>query len=142
MKIRKVNKQEWEKIADIEYNSGYKWRQNKEKTYEMIKQLFNENYQVYLLEVKEPIGYFALTINKKCSLDYLAVKKKFQGKGYGRLLLKKAIQIAKRKPIELAVWAKNFPALALYNKFGFYVTQVKENYYPNKDNKLIMIKEK
>ena len=82
--------------------------------------------------------------NKICYSDFTAVIKSQQGKGYASLLKKKSILIARRnncKCIESTVWAKNFKMIGLNNKFGFYVYDIKKNFYPNGDSKLVMMKE-
>ena len=152
IKIRKAMLKDREPVAEIEYKSKdknsslKKWHQNQKETYEMIEKIFKEKYfDVYILEVnKSLIGYFAISFNKKkkvCYLNYFAIKKRFQGKGLSKLMMKKAIYLARKRKcrtLGLAVWAKNFKAIGLYNKFGFFVKSIKKRYYPNKDDKLIM----
>lgn len=148
MKIRKATIKDVKIISNIEYESGYKWNTNKKQTFEMINKLFHERYcEIYILKNKnKPIGYFAISFDKKknlCYLNYFAIKKKEQGKSFSNDLMNYAILVANRnkvKAIKLTVWAKNFPAIALYNKFGFYVLDIKKKYYNNGDDKLIMKK--
>lgn len=147
MIFTKADKKDINEIAKIEWESGYKWNKNKKECLKLINEVFDEGYcQVYILSNKEPIGYFALSFDKNkslCYLNYFAVRKKYQAKGFSKTLITKAINIAKKeksKAIELAVWGKNFPAIGLYNKFGFYVTEIIKNKYSNGDNKLRMRK--
>ncbi len=147
MNLRKATINDINEIAEIEYQSGYKWGQNKKDTLEMIKDLFNNISLAYILENKgKGIGYFSISFNKKakiCYFDYIAVKKQFQGKGFSKILMEKAISIAKKmkfNKIQLGVWAKNFSAISLYAKFGFYVVKVKKRHYKNGDDKLVMEK--
>jgi len=147
MKLRRATIKDINEIAEVEYQSSYKWGQNKKDTLEMIKDLFNNKSLSYILENNEKgIGYFSISFNKKanvCYFDYLAVKKEFQGKGFSKILIKKAISIAKEmnfNKIQLGVWAKNFSAISLYTKFGFYVVKVKNRHYKNGDDKLVMEK--
>src|SRR3989338_2135494 len=148
MRVKRAKEDDVKKVAEIEYLSGYKWSQNKKKTFQMIKKVFKEKYcEIYVLEDKEPIGYFAISFDKKKSLGYLnyfAINKKYQGLGLSKKMIKKVINIFKIKEceaIELAVWGKNFPAITLYSKFGFYVTEITRNKYPNGDSKLRMRKD-
>lgn len=148
MRIRRAKEDDIEKVAEIEYLSGYKWSQNKKKTFQMIKRLFKEKYcEIYILEDKKPIGYFAISFNKNkslCYLNYFAINKKYQGLGLSKKMMKEVINISKIKgceAIELAVWGKNFPAIILYSKFGFYVTEITRNKYPHGDSKLRMRKD-
>jgi len=154
MKIRKANKKDVNIIAEIEHNSKYKnselkkYQQTKDQTIEMIKEIFEKNsHDVYVLEEdNSSVGYFAVSFDKRkktCYIDYIAIKKKFQGKGLARKMMKKIESIAKRKKcneIELNVWAKNYPAISLYTKFNFHVIDIMKNFYPNKDDKLKMRK--
>ncbi len=144
MKIRKARLNDTEKIAKIEINSGYKWKESKKKELNNAKKLFKTKALIYILENKnKAIGYFVLTYKDKIAyLDFLSVIKSYQGKEIGTKLLKYAIRLSKEKTnkVKTSVWAKNFPAIALYNKFGFYVSGIKRKYYPNKDDKLIMEK--
>ena len=135
-------------ISEIEYGSGYKWRDSKEKELKRIEKVFSQGYcKVYILKKDCPVGYFAISFDKAkktCYLNYFAIKKKFQGKGFSKLMIKKVISLAKEKKckhIELAVWSKNFPAIGLYNKFGFRFISIKKNYYPNGDDKVRMKKD-
>lgn len=148
MKIKKGTIKDINTIADIEWKSGYKWNKNKEECIKLAKRLFDEGYcDIYILYIKEPAGYFAMAFNKNkkvCYINYFAIKKQYQGKGLSKIMIKKAIDISKKskcKEIELAVWNKNFPAISLYNKFGFFVFDIKRDKYPNGDNKLKMRKE-
>ncbi len=62
----------------------------------------------------------------------VAVRKKFQGKGIGSLLLKKAIQYAIKKGLEwigLEVRETNIKAIRLYEKFGFQKQGRRPRYY-------------
>jgi|SRR3989344_6807685 len=146
MKIRKATLSDVEKISEIEFKSGYKWSQNKKETINMIKKVFEEKYcEWYILEkIKKSIGYFAISFDKKetiCYINYFAIIKIYQGKGFSKLLMKKVINIAKNKncnKIKLTVWAKNFTAINLYTKFGFHVSGIKKNYYKNGNDKLVM----
>lgn len=146
MKIRKATKKDFEIIADIEYSSNYYWRMNKEDEIKLAKRILeSKNSQTYILEDKKPVGYFVIRIrNKTCYIDFFAVVKISQKIGLGSKMMKKIILTAKSrgcKKIEVTVWAKNFPAIGFYNKFGFYVKDIKRKHYPNGDDKLKMFKE-
>jgi [ribosomal protein S18]-alanine N-acetyltransferase len=148
MRISLATIKDIKNISDLEYGSNYRWRGSKKEELKRVEDLFSKGYcEIYILRDKSPAGYFAISFDKKkkiCYLNYFAVSKKFQGRGFAKLMMKKIISIAKRnkcKSIELAVWAKNFSAIGLYNKFGFRFTEIKKNYYPNKDDKVRMILE-
>jgi len=55
-------------------------------------------------------------------IERVYVKRDFQGLGLGRVLIEKAIEVArerKRKFVWLGVWEKNANAIAFYGKMGF-----------------------
>ena len=147
MTVRKATIKDAETIAEIEWESGYRWRKCKKDCIKLVNSIFNEWHdKVYVIKIKkEPIGYIALSNkNKETELDNMGIRKKFQGKGFSKLLMNKAINIAnknKSKEIYLNVWAKNFTALSLYNRYGFYVIDIKKKHYPNGDDKLRMRKD-
>lgn len=146
MKIRKATLQDIEKIAYIEFFSGYRWRVGKREELKEAERILSSRLSnVYILENKnKEIAYFVITFKKKvCYINFFSVIKHYQKKGVGSRLMKRIINIARKKnckKIEVNVWAKNFPAIALYNKFGFYVRGIKRKYYPNGDDRLRMKK--
>ena len=149
MEIRRATGKDLDIIANIESNSGYRWGMGKEEAKEMIKEsINNKKSEFYILYTNiKPVGYIVLSFNKKnkiCYSDFTAVIKSKQGKGYSSLLKEKSILIARKnncKYIESTVWAKNFKMIGLNNKFGFYVYDIKRNFYPNEDSKIVMRKE-
>ena len=147
MKFKKASLKNIKEMVDIEWESGYKWNKDKKESIKLMEEIFEDSSsQAHILENKGLVGYFAVSFDKNkkmCFLNYFAIKKKYQGKGLSKIMIKKAIIVAKKekcKEIELSVWGKNFPAIALYNKSGFYVTDFIKNKYPNGDNKLKMRK--
>jgi len=145
MRIRKAFIKDAEKIANIEISSGYKWRMKKEEELKMARRILNsKNSRVYILENKKQIGYFVIRFKKRiCYIDFFAIIKSEQSKGFGSTLMESIINKARKnrcKKINVSVWQKNFQAIGLYNKFGFYIIGIKREHYPNKDDKLIMEK--
>ena len=85
-----------------------------------IKDIFNGKSLVYiLLDNENIIRYFAVSIDNKskmCSLDFTAIKREYQGKGYANKIKLKQIEIAKKnkcKIIELSTWVKNHPIIGI-----------------------------
>jgi len=76
-----------------------------------------------LIRVNEPIGLFFAEVNEDELLEIgpLAVLPSFQGQGYGRLLLRKALLLSLDLGLEsvLSVNAENEKALSLYIEEGF-----------------------
>ncbi|QHQ60357.1 GNAT family N-acetyltransferase [Anaerocolumna sedimenticola] len=102
-------------------------------TRKLRKELSNSYSVFYFLYIGEELaGYLKLNdykvqtdINDPQSLEIerIYIKKKFHGRGFGKLLLKKSIEVAANKSksyIWLGVWEKNDNALSFYQKNGFY----------------------
>lgn len=96
-------------------------------------ELLNSNSQFYFLYTDGVLaGYLKLNeapaqteINDKSSLEIqrLYLLREFQGKGLGRELMDKALEIARageKEYVWLGVWEHNEKALAFYKKYGFY----------------------
>ncbi len=79
------------------------------------------------------IGYFiCLDIVDELELLKIAVGKPFQGKGYGRLLMDKVLELARLLEMEsvfLEVRQSNLPAIALYQKMAFKTIGIRPGYY-------------
>ena len=71
-------------------------------------------------------SYFLSGNTGEMKLDKLYVRYDYQRKGYGRMLLDRAISIARaygRETLVLAVNKHNHGAIAAYKKYGFRVTE-------------------
>lgn len=83
---------------------------------------------------EEPAGYLKININdaqsekmgdESLEIERIYIRNKFQGKGLGKYLINKAIELAieqNKKMIWLGVWKKNENAIGFYKKFGFVQT--------------------
>ncbi|MGD0570654.1 MAG: ribosomal protein S18-alanine N-acetyltransferase [Candidatus Sulfotelmatobacter sp.] len=94
-----------------------------------------ESQSASLLSPRLPIaGYlFAQGVAGEWELHYIIVGKKYQGHGLATMLLSELIAHVRGKNgsrICLEVRASNQAAQALYRKFEFQVTRIRENYYP------------
>jgi len=98
----------------------------------IISQLNNPEVQFYLIEQDETtIGYIKLNKgNSQTESDYpntleierIYVLSEFHGNGFGKLLLEKAIEVAKQDQLAnvwLGVWDQNPKAIAFYERNGF-----------------------
>lgn len=71
----------------------------------------------------------------------IVVKKSYRNQGIGSLLLKELMHLFysfSLSSLYLEVNENNFPAIRLYQKFGFKKIDVRKNYYPNEQNAIIM----
>ncbi len=134
--LRKAGIEYLDIICKIEYESGYPMAMKKKRFKERMKHdLKDKKIHAYILWTKnKPAGSY---------LCYFAISKRYQKKGLSKILMKKAIKVSrtnKCKKITLKVWAKNYSAIGLYNKYGFCVTKYYKKFYPNGDGKLAMEK--
>jgi ribosomal-protein-alanine acetyltransferase len=71
----------------------------------------------------------------------LGVLPEMQNQGIGKEIMKRLIEIAKKenlKKIYLHTKETNFKAIAFYQKFGFNIIKLKENYYSTGENAYLM----
>ena len=107
------------------------------------KTIESETLDYYLLFVEnELVGFFEVSIiTPEAELFDIAVKKEFQGKGYGTILMQEFLKLVSEKMCDtvfLEVNNINNKAIALYKKFGFKQYDVRKNYYG--DNDAILMK--
>ena len=103
----------------------------------------NSHYIVAKLQGKI-VGFAGLKVMfDEVDIMNIAVRKDFRNQGIGSLLLKNLIELSKKlnlNSITLEVMEENYPAIHLYQKFGFKKCGIRKNYYQNQ-TALIMKKE-
>ena len=145
IEIQLVNSKETEELRKISIqtftetfanqnteNDMQKYVSEKLSLGQLSKELNSENSTFYFLKYNEQvIGYLKLNIkdaqteaqgNDCIEIERIYIKKEYQGKDFGKLLMQKAIEIAKRFQytcIWLAVWEHNTKAINFYKKLGF-----------------------
>ena len=73
----------------------------------------------------------------------IAIRKEFQGRGFGKLLMKKIFSIfPDYTKAYLDVKVSNNPAIKLYLMFGFSILSTRKAYYSNGEDALVMVKYK
>lgn len=130
------------KISDIEkgllevFIEGYRYHQKgrpdifKNLSDEELRQDLIKNFEelsiIVLTENEEIVGYLAYRIKerhvKKLDVDQLVISEKCRNKGYGKMLMNEAKNIAKKNGcarIELNCWLFNENALDMYEHIGF-----------------------
>jgi len=108
------------------------------------------------LLIKNPIckGIIAETENKIAGYGFfwvvadelhianIAVQKGYRRRQFGEKLLLKMIEYGRRNGAEYAILEvreSNIPAIMMYRKYGFQVTDIRKNYYSdNQENAFIM----
>ncbi|MFD1953457.1 GNAT family N-acetyltransferase [Paenibacillus thailandensis] len=99
---------------------------------QLEKELSNISSEFYFIFVNEEIaGYLKVNMNdaqsekmgdESLEIERIYIRNKFQGKGLGKNLFDKAMEIAikqNKRMIWLGVWEKNAKAIAFYKKLGF-----------------------
>ena len=93
---------------------------------------------------EEIIGYAGMwQMFENCDLTNIAVRKEYQGKGYGEELLRFMIGKAIEKGCEfmhLEVRASNMKAKSLYEKMGFIEVRTRKGYYEDGEDGIDMVK--
>ena len=104
-------------------------------------------FELYvLLDDKEvPIGFLCVRFDdeSEAEIDYIAIKKEEEGKGYASLFLKEVLDELHKNGIVkffLEVRSKNQRAISLYERNGFVQYRVRKNYYLD-DDALCYLKE-
>jgi ribosomal-protein-alanine N-acetyltransferase len=105
---------------------------------ESIKYHLERNL-IYKIEINESLSGYILWLNRKkyFRLYSLAISKKFQNQGLAKRLLDYSFEHLKEKSFSLEVKVSNTGAIKLYEKFGFKIKKVLQNYYENEDGYLM-----
>ncbi len=97
----------------------------------ITEELKDPQTEIYFIGNGDPAGYIKINLHKPIldttpekalEIARIYVKHNSQGKGYGRLLLEKAVEIARANHFEyiwLGVWEQNSKAIHFYEKMGF-----------------------
>lgn len=121
---------------------------------QLEKELSNIYSQFYIIHYNgEAAGYLKVNIDDAqteqmgkefLEVERIYIQKNYQKHGFGKLLLNKAIEIAKaynKEKIWLGVWEKNENAIAFYKKMGFVQTGTHSFYLGNEEQiDYIMVK--
>lgn len=111
--------------------------------YQLLHELEQKSgKRVYAEIQKRIIGYIMLhVVNNEAQILNIAIDLPFQHRGYGKKLLKHTLQeLGNDKNIFLEVRESNLPAIRLYNKFNFEENDIREHYYSDGENAIVMQK--
>lgn len=127
------------KIGNVKHDTLYKYYSSIEDDYEKkwtkkdFESFILNQYSIFILSHPEPVGYIkARIINNEMEIISILVDKKFKKKGIGKNLLKKLLNLAKKKKIQhifLEVSVENKIAINLYKRFSFIKIGQRKNYY-------------
>ena len=107
--------------------------------------LATPQFFAFVLEADgETAGYVCGTsLFEDAELMRIAVLEKFRGKGFGRLLMERFLEVSLARGAErvfLEVRASNAAALGLYQSVGFMKNRLRKRYYPDGEDALEMMK--
>lgn len=104
-------------------------------------------FELYVLAKDDGsnIGFTCIRFDDdtEAEIDYIAIAKEEEGKGYATMLLQEVMEELKRNGIQkifLEVRSKNERAISLYERNGFVQYRVRKHYY-NDDDALCYVKE-
>ena len=107
--------------------------------YSTLKEELKSDNSKYIIATlnSEIVGFAGIKIaGDQADIMNIVTKKSFRKKGIGTLLLNSLISICKDlnlSSIFLEVNQSNYPAILLYESFGFKKIGIRKNYYKNND---------
>ena len=132
-----------DQISKIEKETNeYPWTPNN-----FMSSLDAGNSSIVLKDNKDILGYaFFSVIGTDSHLLNITVSKNYQGKGYGKKILKKVLfqsKVLGASIVFLEVRVSNHKAINFYEKFGFKRDAIRYNYYEGnpKEDALLMSKQ-
>ncbi len=140
--IRKAGTEDLDQILKIEQEL-FKGPWKKE---DFLYELNGNPYAVFAVMENdgEIAGYADWWIMfEQAQLANIAVSRKYQNKGFGKLLLEEALNDAESRGCEnmtLEVRVSNEAAIRLYEKNGFIIANKRRNYYEDGEDAWLMIK--
>ena len=111
-----------------------------------LYEIKNESYSFpYVLILDGLIAGYCVCwyFQNELHIGNVAIKKEYQGNGYGKLLMQKLFELfPEYKQAHLEVGVSNDAAIGLYLKFGFNILSTRKSYYANDEDALVMLKDK
>lgn len=142
MIVRELKENDLDQLLSIE-NEVFSTPWKKE---DFLYELNDNPFAKYYVLVDETIiGYIGFWITfESAQITNIAIKKSFQNKGYGKILMNKCIEEVEKNMCEnitLEVRVSNFNAIKFYEKNGFIKVNVRKGYYvDNHEDAYLMIK--
>ena len=143
MELYPVSYSDLDKITRIEKETNeYPWSLNNFES-----SLDAGNSSIVLKDRKNIIGYaFFSVIGTDSHLLNITISENYQGKGFGKKILKKVLLQSKvlgATIVFLEVRVSNLRAISFYEKFGFKRDAIRYNYYAGspKEDALLMSKQ-
>jgi len=135
--IRRASEHDVCSITAIE-NRVFRHPWNKNQIQQELKQ---ENGKLVYVEIEEKImGYIMVrVVEKEAQILNIAIDLPFQHRGYGKKLLQNTLhELGTETDVFLEVRVSNLPAIKLYSEFNFEEIGVREQYYSDGENAIVM----
>lgn len=137
--IRRADINDADAIAAIEKRVfPHPWNKN-----QILQELLQKyGKKVYAEIEEEMIGYIMIrVVNNEAQILNIAVDLQFQHRGYGKKLLQHTLsELGTETDVFLEVRESNLPAIKLYSEFNFEEIGVREHYYSDGENAIVMQK--
>ena len=135
--IRRASEHDVCSITAIE-NRVFRHPWNKNQIQQELKQ---ENGKLVYVEIEEKImGYIMVrVVENEAQILNIAIDLPFQHRGYGKKLLQNTLhELGTETDVFLEVRVSNLPAIKLYSEFNFEEIGVREQYYSDGENAIVM----
>lgn len=131
------------KIEDLNSLFNLECKVFKDDSFALSKNSFRYHIlknRVFKIELENKIAGYILWLERKkyFRLYSLAIDTNFQGLGLASKLLDYSFTNLEKNEFSLEVKISNKNAIKLYEKFGFKIKKVLENYYENEDGYLMI----
>lgn len=124
MKMRKANANEATVLSDLAYASEAYWGEDESymrqfsEQYNVTEQMIREDH-VYVMETDDEIvGFFAILKRAVPELELFYIKRKYIGKGYGKVLWSNVISVCKAHGISKIELVGSDDVVDFYIKLG------------------------
>lgn len=142
MSIKEMQSRDIDEIVELEKTLFSSPWSSDDFSYELTTNPFSK---IFILEKDNSIiGYIGMwLLGDQSQITTLGVSPLFQGCGYAKALLEKALQVSEEHGYlhcTLEVRQSNKKAIGLYEKYGFVKVATRKNYYsdPDEDAYLMM----
>ncbi|OVE73770.1 ribosomal-protein-alanine N-acetyltransferase [bacterium B13(2017)] len=139
LSIRSIIKNDIDQIINIENQSNPNpWSR---KIFEKELLIINSIHLAGISNNQIVTYIFSWIVHDELHIHNIATHPIFRLKGFAKKILFKTIQIAKQKNvkiIDLDVRESNIHAISFYKKIGFIENGMRNNYYSNQENAILM----
>ncbi|MFA6918086.1 MAG: GNAT family N-acetyltransferase [Candidatus Gracilibacteria bacterium] len=106
------------------------------------KKYIKESKVFFIISGKKTIGTVSYKIekNKTVLVNGLTILPSYRGKGFATAVMEKLLKTLGKRDFSLLVHPENIPALLIYLRLGFAISEWKDNYFGNGQPRLYLKK--